>query len=70
MREAGGLVAVFYCKCKSKERVWAEFWWKPDQNKHEWTFFDDNKESGSYGESVTNCSRCGQRLHRGMLTPA
>jgi hypothetical protein len=63
------LVAVFYCTCKSRRRVWAEFWWKPDENKHEWAFFDDHKGSESYGESVTNCLGCGERLHRGMLTP-
>ena len=65
----GRLVAVFYCTCKSRRRVWAEFWWKPDENKHEWAFFDDHKGSESYGESVTNCLGCGKRLHRGMLTP-
>ncbi len=62
-------MAVFYCKCKNRKRFWAEYWWKPDKDKHEWAFFDDHKGSESYGERVTNCSGCGERLHRGMLTP-
>ena len=61
-------MAVFYCKCKN--RIWAEFWWKPDDDKHEWVFFDDDSKSVSYGERVTNCSGCGQQLHRGALTLA
>jgi hypothetical protein len=64
------LVAVFYCRCKNENRFWAEFWWKPDKDEHEWVFFDDHKGSGTYKESVTRCSGCGERLHRGMLTPA
>ena len=66
----GRIVAVFYCKCNNNSRVWAEFWWKPDKDKHEWRFFDDHKESESYGERVTNCTECGERLHRGRLIPA
>jgi hypothetical protein len=66
----GKLVAVFYCKCKSRRRVWAEFWWKPDDDKHEWVFFDDDDRSGTHGQSVTHCSGCGERLHRGRLTAA
>ena len=70
-REAGGkLVAVFYCRCKNKKRVWGEFWWKPDEDRHQWVFFDDDRGSATYGESVTNCSGCGEQLHRGALTPA
>jgi hypothetical protein len=69
-RDLGKFVAVFYCRFKNKNKIWAEFWWKPDKDKHEWAFFDDQKGSESYGESVTNCSGCGERLHRGMLTPA
>jgi hypothetical protein len=64
------IVAVFYCKCKDKKRFWAEFWWKPDEDKHEWLFLDDDTGSGSYGERVTRCSGCGEPLHRGTLTPA
>lgn len=63
------IVALFYCKCEDKKRFWAEFWWKPDEGKHGWLYFDDNKEGGSYGESVTHCSGCGEQLHRGTLTP-
>ncbi len=69
-RDLGGFVAVFYCRCKNKNRFWAEYWWKPDKDKHEWVFLDDHKGSERYGESVTTCSGCGERLHRGMLTPA
>lgn len=68
-REKWGSVAVFYCKCGERKRFWAEFWWKPDEGKHGWLYFDDNKEGGSYGESVTHCSGCGEQLHRGTLTP-
>jgi hypothetical protein len=67
-RDLGGFVAVYYCKCK--KRVWAEFWWKPDKDKHEWLFFDDDRGSETYGESVTTCSGCGEQLHRGTLTTA
>ena len=61
-------MAVFYCKCKN--RVWAEFWWKPEDDKHEWAYFDNEAGSESYGERVTNCPSCGERLHRGRLTAA
>ncbi len=63
-------MAVFYCKCENRKRFWAEFWWKPDKDKHGWVFFADDKGSESYGESVTNCAGCGERLHRGKLTAA
>ena len=66
----GRLMAVFYCTCKSRKRIWAEFWWKSDENKHGWVFFDDDKGSETFGESVTTCSGCGERLHRGTLTTA
>jgi hypothetical protein len=71
LRSRGGqgeLVAVFYCKCKN--RVWAEFWWKPDDDKHEWVFFDDDGGSETHGQNIINCSGCGERLNRGKLTPA
>jgi hypothetical protein len=57
-------------RCKNKNRFLAEFWWKPDEDKHGWVFFDDHEGSESYGKGVTRCSGCGERLHRGMLTPA
>ena len=63
-------MAVFYYKCKNRKRIWVEFWWKPDEDKYEWVFFDDDKGSESYRESVTNCSGCGQRLDRKTLTAA
>jgi len=63
-------VAVFYCKCKNKKRVWAEFWWKPDQDGHQWVFSDDENGSETYGQSVTHCSGCGKRLNRKTLTAA
>ena len=63
-------MAVFYCKCKSRRRFWAEFWWKANEDGHGWVFFDDERGSDTYGESVTKCSGCGERLHRGTLTPA
>ena len=66
----GKLVALFYCTCEQKNRVWAEFWWKPDEDKHQWVFFDDDNGSDTYGQSITNCSGCGERLHRNTLTAA
>ena len=63
-------MAVYYCRVKKKNRFWAEFWWKPDKDEHKWVFFHDQEGSEGYGESVATCSGCGERLHRGMLTPA
>ena len=63
-------MAGFYCRCKGKKRFWAEFWWKSDEDEHGWRFFDDDEGSASYGDRVTNCSGCGERLDRRMLTPA
>jgi hypothetical protein len=49
-RDLGGFVAVFCCRCKNKNRFWAEFWWKPDKDEHEWAFFDDQgRERGPRG---------------------
>jgi hypothetical protein len=64
------ILAVFYCKCEDKKRFWAEFWWKADEAEHGWVYFDDDDGSVSYGERVTNCSGCGEQLHRRALTPA
>jgi hypothetical protein len=61
-------MAVFYCRCKQKERIWAEVWWQPDRDKHMWVFFDDDKDSETYGQSINNCPGCGEELHRKMLT--
>ncbi len=63
-------MAIFYCTCEQKNRVWAEFWWKANEDGHGWVYFDDDKGSVSYGERVINCSGYGQLLHRGTLTPA
>ena len=43
-------MTFYYCRCKNKKRFWAEFWWKPDENRHGWVFFDDHEGSESYGE--------------------
>lgn len=66
----GKFVAGFYCKCEKKNKIWAEVWWKPEADKHLWVFSDDNKESKTYGERITNCLGCGEELHRKMLTLA
>jgi hypothetical protein len=63
-------VAVFYCRCKNKTRFWTEDSCKPDEDKHERVFFEDQEGSEGCGEGITRCSGCGERLHRGMLTPA
>ena len=63
-------MAVFYCRCKNKKRIWAELWWKRDEDGHQWVFFDDDDGSETYGEIVTRYSGCGERLRRAMLTPA
>ena len=63
-------MTVFYCKCRERRRFWAEFWRKADEDGHGWVFFDAQEGSEGYGEGATRCSGCGERLHRGMLTPA
>jgi hypothetical protein len=63
-------VAVFYCTCEQKSKIWAELWWKPEEDKQIWVFFDDDKGSETYGQSVTNCLGCGEPLHRKALTAA
>ena len=68
--EAWESVAVFYCNCKKRNRIWAEVWWQPDKDKHLWVFFDDDKDGETYGESINNCPGCGEELHRKMLTAA
>lgn len=35
-----------------------------------WVFFDDDKGSETYGESINNCPGCGEEIHRKTLTAA
>lgn len=63
-------MAAFYCPCKNRNSIWAEFWWKPEEDKHTWVFFDDDTTSETYAEMVTHCPGCGKELHRRTLTAA
>ncbi len=63
-------MAIFYCTCEQKNRVWAEFWWKPEEFNYVWVFFNDDDRSETHGQSITDCLGCGERLHRKMLTAA
>jgi hypothetical protein len=64
----------FLLQCKSRSRVWAEFWWKPDRDEHKCAvYFDDEATLRATGRRVTTCSGCwyvASVLHRGRLTAA
>jgi uncharacterized protein with PIN domain len=51
-------------------RLWAEFWWDSDKDRHTWVFFDDDKQSETYKEKITRCPECGEELHRKTMTAA
>jgi hypothetical protein len=63
-------MATLYCTCKGHQKLWAEFWWNADFDKHQWVFFDDNKQSDAYKQRLTHCSACGEELHRKVLIAA
>jgi hypothetical protein len=63
-------MAALQCTCEKKNRIWGEFWWKADADKHTWLFFDDEEESKTYKQSVTHCPGCGVELHRKTLIAA
>lgn len=63
-------MAAFYCPCENKNSIWAEFWWKSEEDKHIWVFFDDDKTSVTYAEMVTHCPSCGKELSRKSMIAA
>lgn len=63
-------MATLYCRCKKKHRVWAEFWWKPEEGRHGWIFWDDDSQSETFKERVTRCPACGEQLRRKTLIAA
>jgi hypothetical protein len=58
-------MAVLYCSCAQKHKIWGEFWWVGD--KHQWVFYDDLKTSETYAEKIVHCPACGRRLERKNL---
>ncbi|HZC19897.1 MAG TPA: hypothetical protein VE225_09315 [Rubrobacteraceae bacterium] len=56
-------MAMLYCECG--HMIWSELWW--EEPGHVLLFFDDLETSGTYGERVTHCPGCGQRLKSGVL---
>ena len=59
-------MALLYCECG--HWIWSELWWK--EPGHVLLYFDDMEKSETYGERVTHCPGCGQRLRNGVLNPA
>jgi hypothetical protein len=63
-------MATLYCKCKGHHKLWAEFWWDADIDKHHWVFLDDNKQSDTYKQKLNRCPACDTELHRKVLVTA
>jgi hypothetical protein len=61
-------MATLFCKCKMHHRLWAEFWWDTDKDRHTWVFFDDDKQSETYKEKIAGCPACGEELYRKTVT--
>jgi hypothetical protein len=55
-------MAALYCSCEQQYPIWAEFWWIG--GKYKWMFFDDQKWSETYTETLTHCPDCGQHIER------
>ena len=64
------LMAALHCTCENKNKIWGEFWWKAEEGKHSWIYFDNEETSGTYREKVTHCPGCGVELHRKTLLAA
>ena len=63
-------MATLFCKCKEHHRIWAEFWWDAEIDKHHWVFIDDDRQSETYKQRLSNCPDCGEELHRKVLKAA
>jgi hypothetical protein len=55
-------MAALYCSCEQQYPIWGEFWWIGGKYKR--MFFDDQKWSETYTQTLTHCPACGLRLER------